>query len=106
MAENKSDHFSVKKQRLSVYAQALSHPAKVAILELLSENGSMTCGEITGRLPLAQATVSQHLNNLILSGLVVRIKDGLKSNYSLKSHNIDQMRTLIYEVMNKLSNPL
>lgn len=106
MAENKSDKFSVNKQMLSVYAQALSHPAKVAILELLSEKESMTCGEITERLPLAQASVSQHLKKLKLSGLIIRNKDGLKSIYSLESTNIDQMRTLLYEVMNKLTNPL
>lgn len=106
MAENKSDKFPVNKQVLSVYAIALSHPAKVAILELLSEKGSMTCGEITERLPLAQASVSQHLKKLKMSGLIVRTKDGLKSIYSLEPTNIEQMRTLLYEMMNKLTNPL
>lgn len=106
MAENKSYQFTTREQKLSSYAEALSHPAKVSILELLAENGEMTCGEITNELPLAQPTVSQHLKKLKKSGLLSLRKDGLKSIYCLEEGSISEMRTAFYEIINKLSNPL
>lgn len=106
MAENKSYQFNLREQKLSGFAEAFSHPAKVAIMEQLAENGEMTCGEITNELPLAQPTVSQHLKKLKKSELVSLRKDGLKSIYSLNENSISEMRSLFYEIINKLSNPL
>jgi DNA-binding transcriptional ArsR family regulator len=106
MAENKSELFNDRRQRLSSYAEAMSHPAKVAILELLAQEGALSCGEITEQLPLAQPTVSQHLKKLKESGLILYSKDGLKSIYSLNGDSIDQLRNLVYELLNKITNPL
>jgi ArsR family transcriptional regulator, arsenate/arsenite/antimonite-responsive transcriptional repressor len=106
MAENKSHIFSADRQYLSGYCNALSHPARVAILELLAEQGRMTCGEITEILPLAQPTVSQHLSKLKQENLVTFEKEGLKSFYRINLPEIERMRGLFYGLINKVSNPL
>ena len=49
---------------LGLLAKALGHPARVRILRLLLARDSCFCGEIVDQLPLAQATVSQHLKVL------------------------------------------
>src|SRR5207247_11200095 len=54
---------------LARLAKALGHPARVAIVRMLTE-GECVCGDIVGRLPLAQATVSQHLKVLKQAGLI------------------------------------
>ena len=46
---------------LAQLAQALGHPARVAIVRLLQERQTCLCGDIVEVLPLAQSTVSQHL---------------------------------------------
>lgn len=106
MAINKASSFSTRSQALSEYASALMHPAKVTILERLSLYGFQSCGELTDALPLAQSTVSQHLKSLTRSGLVIMETSGLKSNYSLNRDNVDEMKALLDELMNKLSNPM
>ncbi len=62
-------------------ARALSHPARLAILQTLAARGTCICGEIVEVMPLAQATVSQHLKVLREAGLVRGEVDGPRSCY-------------------------
>jgi predicted transcriptional regulator len=62
--ENKSTSYSAKEIQLAVYAKALSHPARIAILQLLIKKQTCICGTIVDELPLSQSTVSQHLKAL------------------------------------------
>lgn len=68
---------------LADLARALSHPARLAILQTLATRGTCICGEIVEVLPLAQATVSQHLKVLKEAGLVRGEIDGPRSCYCL-----------------------
>lgn len=101
-----SDSFDPDSLAYSRYADALSHPARLAVMEKLAELGVATCGELTGLLPLAQPTVSQHLKKLVEEGLIRRKKSGLKSLYSLNGEAVQEFRALSFELLNKLSNPL
>ena len=40
--------------------QALAHPTRIAIIELL-EDGELSAGELIGKLGMEQANISQHL---------------------------------------------
>jgi DNA-binding transcriptional ArsR family regulator len=42
--------------------KALAHPQRLAILKILAAPGTCICGELVGELPIAQATVSQHIS--------------------------------------------
>lgn len=55
---------------LARIAKALGHPARVAIIRMLASTGKCMCGDIVDRMPLAQATVSQHLKVLKDAGLI------------------------------------
>ena len=66
---------------LARLAKALGHPARVAIVRLLLERGECLCGGIVDRLPLAQATVSQHLKVLKEAGWVQGEIDGPRVCY-------------------------
>ncbi|MEP0545643.1 MAG: metalloregulator ArsR/SmtB family transcription factor [Rhodothermales bacterium] len=68
---------------LAAFAKALGHPARLAILRTLAERGTCVCGEVVDVLPLAQATVSQHLKVLKDAGLVRGETDGPRSCYCL-----------------------
>jgi len=78
-----SPKFSSKDIQLSTLAKALSHPARVAILRELANRKSCVCGEIVDILPLAQATVSQHLKELKDIGIIKGTVDGVKSCYCI-----------------------
>ena len=66
---------------LSALAKALGNPVRVRILRLLLTRDSCCCGEVVEQLPLAQATVSQHLKVLKDAGLVVGEIDGARTCY-------------------------
>lgn len=63
--------------------KALGHPARLAILRVLAERTTCVCGDIVDELPLAQATVSQHLKVLKSVGLIQGEVDGPRVCYCL-----------------------
>jgi ArsR family transcriptional regulator len=63
---------------------ALSHPTRIAILEVLQE-GELSAGAIQERLGLEQANLSQHLAILRSRQIVVNRKDGNQVFYSLRN---------------------
>ena len=83
MGAGKHDEFSVKHNRISKYAKALSHPARIAILNFLVKKNACVCGDIVDELPLSQSTVSQHLKELKAAGLIKGDIDGAKVCYCI-----------------------
>ena len=77
----KTDRFPPDLVRLAVAAKALSHPARLAILQTLAARETCVCGDLVDALPLAQSTVSQHLKALKVAGLVRGEVDGPRSCY-------------------------
>lgn len=64
--------------------QALGHPTRIAIIELLRDEGEVPVGTVYERLGLEQANVSQHLAVLRAKHLVVARKSGNQVFYSLR----------------------
>ena len=63
--------FSEEQVQIARIAKALSHPARVYIIEkLISLNACCTSGEMIGDIPIARSTLSQHLKELKYSGLI------------------------------------
>jgi ArsR family transcriptional regulator, arsenate/arsenite/antimonite-responsive transcriptional repressor len=79
----KSEAFTMELQDLAKFARALSHPARLAILQYLSDTKVCISGDISDQLPLSRSTVSQHLKELKEMGLIHGEIDGLKINYCL-----------------------
>lgn len=79
--------------RLAKLCKALAHPARVLILRhVLARPAGATCGEIVAQLPLAQSTVSQHLNVLQSAGLVTRKDDPPRVFYAADPGTLDELR--------------
>jgi DNA-binding transcriptional ArsR family regulator len=70
MGTTKKQEFTPRDNRIAKYAKALGHPARIAILQLLTKEQACICGDIVDRLPLSQSTVSQHLKELKDAGLI------------------------------------
>lgn len=95
MAITKKEEFSDEERRFAELAKALSHPARIAILRILAEQKSCICGEIVEVLPLAQATVSQHLKELKNVGLVQGTIDGPRSCYCLNPNVVKEITNMM-----------
>lgn len=102
MAQTKSSEFDQHLVALARYAKALSHPARLAILETLAKRDTCICGEIVKIMPLAQSTVSQHLKELKEAGLITGEVEGLTSCYCLDQSAAQELEKLVTGLLNTL----
>lgn len=86
MTHAKTLAFPLPQQHAARLAQALTPPARLAILHLLADRRRRLAGEICAALPLARTTVSQHLVALRKLGLLRAETKGLTVTYWLSSH--------------------
>jgi ArsR family transcriptional regulator, arsenate/arsenite/antimonite-responsive transcriptional repressor len=92
MTNNKSSEFSTKQQELASMAKVLSHPARIAIIQMLAEKKEIKTGDISEFLPLSRPTVSQHLQELKASGIIQGTIDGLKIHYCLDMKRLAEIQ--------------
>lgn len=64
--------------------QALANPTRVAIVELLRDEGEVPAGRIHDALGIEQANASQHLSVLRARSVVASRKEGNQVLYSLR----------------------
>lgn len=86
MGKSKTSSFTQTQNQLADTAKALAHPARIAILQYLSNKNTCVCGDIVDKLPLSQSTVSQHLKELKSAGLIKGEIEGASICYCLDSH--------------------
>lgn len=83
--ENKE--YTTKQEQLARFAKAMGHPARVAILEFLAKQDTCFFGDIHEVLPIAKATVSQHLKELKEAGLIQGEIETPKVKYCINREN-------------------
>ena len=66
----KENPYSAREEQIARIAKAMGHPARIAILHFLAKRDSCYFGAIHEELPIAKATVSQHLKELKDAGLI------------------------------------
>lgn len=88
----KADHFATDLNELATQAKALSHPARLQILQVIAQKERCICGEIVDDVPLAQSTVSQHLKVLKEAGLIQGTIDGPSVCYCLDTMALRLLR--------------
>ncbi len=94
MGREKAYLFDGFDRELSKLTKSLSHPARVAILLKLASVRGCSCAEFVEALPLAQATVSQHLASLVKLKLVTRTQQGQMSCYSVNFEKLERLSVL------------
>ncbi|MEY3245725.1 MAG: hypothetical protein RL253_882 [Bacteroidota bacterium] len=95
MGASKTEAYTNKELTLAKYAKALSHPARVAILNVLLKKQACICGDIVEELPLSQSTVSQHLKELKEAGLIKGDIDGVSVCYCIDEKEWKKASNLI-----------
>ncbi len=102
MSASKKEEFSREDIWLADVAKALSHPARIKILKILTNMSSCMVGNIVDQLPLAQATVSQHLKELKRVGLIDGEIDGLRVCYCVNNKNLIKAKAALDKMFNKI----
>jgi DNA-binding transcriptional ArsR family regulator len=102
MAFSKKEEFALEDIWLADVAKALSHPARIRILKILNDMDSCMVGNIVDQLPLAQATVSQHLKELKRVGLIDGEIDGPKICYCINNKILTKAKAAIDKLFSKI----
>ena len=104
MGISKSAHFNEQQNSLANIAKALGHPARIAIVEYLLNQKECICGDIVSELPLAQATVSQHLKELKSAGIIKGSIEGNSICYCLNEETISEFISFLSNITTTLSH--
>lgn len=99
---SKQEIFNDDLMELSKFAKVISHPARLSILQFLSESKTCISGDISDFLPLSRSTVFQHLQELKALGLIHGEIDGLKVNYCLCGSTIEKYKAMFDSFFDKI----
>jgi ArsR family transcriptional regulator, arsenate/arsenite/antimonite-responsive transcriptional repressor len=104
MGASKSESFSTEHNQMANLFKALSHPARIAIVDYLLSVDSCICGDIVDTLPLAQPTVSQHLKELKNANIIKGNIEGTAICYCLNPDSIELIENHFGMIRKKLKN--
>ena len=85
--------------RLVAMFKALGNPIRFEVLKYLVTHPGCITGDIVDHLPIAQATVSQHLKVLREAGWITGITEGPARCYCLNAENIVWFREMIDRIL-------
>lgn len=89
--------YTIKQELIARFAKAMGHPARVAILQFLAKRNTCYFGDIHEELPIAKATVSQHLKELKDAGLIQGEIETPKVKYCIDLENWQLAQSLFSE---------
>lgn len=76
-----------REEQLARFAKAMGHPTRIIILKFLASLDTCYFGDIHNELPIAKATVSQHLKELKEAGLIQGEIETPKVKYCINKEN-------------------
>ena len=87
-----------EQERLVTMFKGLGNPIRFEIIKFLVTHHGCITGDIVKYLPIAQATVSQHLKVLKDAGWISGVIEGASTCYQLNEKNIAWFRSVVGEV--------
>lgn len=99
MGVSKTEMFTDRQNEIALFAKVIGHPARVAILQHLFELNSCVCGDLVNEIGLAQPTISQHLRELKLMGLIKGNVEGTSVCYCIDTENWTKMKEVLSDFL-------
>lgn len=93
--------YTIRQEQLARFAKAMGHPARTAILQFLAKQETCYFGDIHEELPIAKATVSQHLKELKEAGLIQGEIETPKVRYCINHDNWQYAESLFRDFFNE-----
>jgi ArsR family transcriptional regulator, arsenate/arsenite/antimonite-responsive transcriptional repressor len=102
MGVSKTEDFTKRQNNIATLMKALSHPARIAIIDYLLSVDTCICGDIVKELPLAQPTVSQHLKELKTAGLIKGNIEGNAICYCIDEKTFEKFQLHLSKIFEKV----
>jgi ArsR family transcriptional regulator, arsenate/arsenite/antimonite-responsive transcriptional repressor len=104
MGASKTACFSENHNDMATLLKALSHPARIAIVDYLLSVDSCICSDIVNELPLAQPTVSQHLRELKNANIIKGSIEGTSICYCINKETVAVIENYFALIKNRLTS--
>ncbi|MDF4221028.1 metalloregulator ArsR/SmtB family transcription factor [Maribacter sp. M208] len=95
MGITKTQIFNTEQNELAIMFKVLSNPARIAILQYISQQNACICNDIVDEIGLAQPTISQHLKELKSIDLIRGEIEGKKVCYCINLKQWTAVQTLL-----------
>jgi predicted transcriptional regulator len=105
MGITKSSNYTNRQNELADQLKAISHPARLAILEHLLKTRACINSELVSELNLAQATISQHLRELKEAQLIQGTIDGVSICYCINPNTWKELQAKLSSLFNEYKGP-
>jgi predicted transcriptional regulator len=92
------DISGTEQEKLIAMFKALGNPIRFEVMKFLVTHPGCITGDIVDHLPIAQATVSQHLKVLRQAGWIDGTITGTATNYCLDEENIAWFREKVGDI--------
>ena len=99
----KKNQYTPYQEKIASYGKALSHPARVFIMDYLANNTDRCCysGDMAENLPIARSTLSEHLKELKKAGLIQGEINPPYIKYCVNRENWAEARIMFAEFFNR-----
>ncbi|GAB2467307.1 transcriptional regulator [Hymenobacter qilianensis] len=77
-----------KMEKVAFILKTTAHPTRIAIVQLLSGQESLSVTDISEKLSVEQSLLSHHLTGMKLKGILSSTRDGKNIFYSLKMREV------------------
>tara|TARA_R110001583_G_scaffold25831_5_gene93487 strand:+ start:226 stop:555 length:330 start_codon:yes stop_codon:yes gene_type:complete len=101
MGLTKTEMFTDLQNEIALFSKAFGHPARVAILQHLFKIEGCICGDLVEEIGLAQPTISQHLKELKLLGLIKGNVEGTSICYCIDEENWTNMKKVMLQFLDQ-----
>lgn len=105
MVRPKSDLFAASLQEKANIFKALSHPARLQIIQYLIETKLCICGDFSDELPLSRTTITQHLQELKKANLITGHVEGVKVRYCLNYEKLKELKGMLDNFIKEVDIP-
>jgi len=86
-----------KYTELAEILKALAHPVRLCIVKGLIEKGECNVTHMQSCLDIPQSTVSQHLQKLKSTNIIIGVRNGLEINYKICDQRVVQVVNTLFD---------
>lgn len=97
------NQYTPYQEKIARYGKALSHPARVFIMDYLANNTDRCCysGDMAENLPIARSTLSEHLKELKKAGLIQGEINPPYIKYCINRENWEEAKLMFADFFNR-----
>ena len=77
-----------KMEKLAFILKTTAHPTRIAIVQLLAANNSLSVTDLSEKLNVEQSLLSHHLSGMKLKGILSSSREGKNIYYALKMREV------------------